>query len=198
VSPERLSVSSGRYQVWCFRIRGFVGECHSSNLIQSLGPPERKSKDYESNERRITARNFSGRNSIGPFHDRDGWPSLPCFPSRSGTLGAPSLRFLQEPALRVCDFIDVAKNRCCKQHSYDGKMAAKSTKSHTLSAAEGAGSDAAETTRFLPTNPVGHSFVVPALRKPREGRGTTVLVVPAKSKPGPPAKDGTLGSGMGK
>src|ERR1700676_4370963 len=42
-----------------------------------------------------------------------------------------------EPALRVCDFFDVVKNRGCKQNSYDDKLVINSKKSQTLGAVEG-------------------------------------------------------------
>ena len=35
-------------------------------------------------------------------------------------------------ALRVCDFFEVAKNRCCKENSYDDKIVVNSKKSQTL------------------------------------------------------------------
>src|ERR1035437_6644488 len=43
----------------------------------------------------------------------------------------------REPSLRVCDFFEVPKNRCCKQNSYDDKIVKNSKKSQTLSEAEG-------------------------------------------------------------
>jgi hypothetical protein len=43
----------------------------------------------------------------------------------------------EEPALRVCDCIKIAKNQHCKQYSCGDKMVEKSKKSQTLSEAEG-------------------------------------------------------------
>jgi len=48
----------------------------------------------------------------------------------------PLFRRSEEPALRVCDFFEVAKNRCCKQNSYDDKIVKNSKKSQTLSEGE--------------------------------------------------------------
>src|SRR3984957_5950840 len=44
---------------------------------------------------------------------------------------APRIRDAQ-PSLRVCDFFEVAKNRCCQQNSYDDKIVENSKKSQTL------------------------------------------------------------------
>src|ERR1700733_1051739 len=49
----------------------------------------------------------------------------------TGPLRAPVI------SLRVCDFFEVAKTRCCKQNSYDDKIVENSKKSQTLRMTDG-------------------------------------------------------------
>jgi hypothetical protein len=53
--------------------------------------------------------------------------------TKTGGVVIPSLGLV---ILRVCDFFNVAKNRCCKQNSYGSKMAKTLKKSQPLSEAK--------------------------------------------------------------